>query len=54
MPRTLSLYRPALDAIRRSGPTLFVENPNTVTGWDMYPHASPGTVNSLEVARPVK
>ncbi len=35
-------------------PKLWVTNPNTVTGWKMFPHVEPGTVNNLETAQPVK
>ena len=35
-------------------PKLWVTNPETVTGWKMFPHVEPGTVNNLETAQPVK
>jgi peptide/nickel transport system substrate-binding protein len=35
-------------------PKLWVTNPETVTGWKMFPHVEPGTVNNLESAQPVK
>lgn len=35
-------------------PKLWVTNPDTVTGWKMYPKSEPGTVNNLQTAQPVK
>jgi len=34
-------------------PKLWVTDPKTVTGWEMFAHVEPGTVNSLEVIQPV-
>ena len=35
-------------------PKLWVTNPDTVTGWKMFSHIEPGTVNNLEIAQPVR
>ena len=35
-------------------PKLWVTNPDTITGWKMFEHIEPGTVNNLETAQPVK
>jgi len=35
-------------------PKLWVQNPNRVTGWQMFPRVEPGTPNNLELAQPMK